>query len=166
VGQPSALGLPRGGSEPSDSSSNDLDYPSPSKEESPTLTCRWRKREGTLTGEHLLNQLVQALTDNIQRISEREGPDSGLKLEEIPIYHGKNLGEWCTWTTDTKDCHAQYPRKYAMEESRVCHGISWCDNRIKLAWCTHIDYQDPSKLELTWEELKRYLKTWANPKVD
>jgi hypothetical protein len=117
-----------------------LDYPSPSEEESPTLTRRRRKREGTLTREHLLNQLVQALTNNIQRISEREGPDSGPKLEEIPIYHGKNLGEWRTWTADTKDCHAQYPRKYAIEESRVRHGISRCDNRIKLAWRTRTDY--------------------------
>jgi hypothetical protein len=50
--------------------------------------------------------LVQALTNNIQWISEREGPDNGPKLEEIPIYHGKNLGEWHTWTTNAEDCHA------------------------------------------------------------
>jgi hypothetical protein len=40
VGRPSASGLPGGGSEPSNSSLNNLDYPSPSKEESPTLTRR------------------------------------------------------------------------------------------------------------------------------
>jgi hypothetical protein len=115
----------------------------------------------------LLTRLIEALTNNLQRISERvDGPDSGPKLEEIPIYHGKNLGEWRTWTADAEDRHAQYPRKYSTEESRVRHGVSRCDDKIKLAWRIRIDYRDPSEPDPTWEELKRYLKTWADPEAD
>ncbi|KAL2785988.1 hypothetical protein BJX66DRAFT_44124 [Aspergillus keveii] len=141
--------------------------PPPLEEESPPPTRRRRTPERATAGEPLLTRLIEALTSNLQRTSERvDGPDSGPKLEEIPIYHGKNLGEWRTWTADAEDRHAQYPRKYSTEESRVRHGVSRCDDKIKLAWRIRIDYRDPSEPDPTWEELKRYLKTWADPEAD
>jgi hypothetical protein len=65
-GYPGALVVPGGGSEPSDLDPDNLDYPSPFKNESSLLTRRRRTPERTTAKEPLLTWLIEALTNNLQ----------------------------------------------------------------------------------------------------